>query len=264
MKCCHKIALISALSATLGGCGGGGGFYTAPADPAPNASPGGIWKGTSSSGVSLIGLVTEAGKAYFVDINGGAQYFGTMSTSGSALSGTFTGYTPFGYTFSDGSTSETGTLTGTVDARNSMSFSLTTRTSGGAAGSDNVSLQFNSIYNQSSSLATIAGSYTESNGNALSIGSDGTITLTDTVDGSGCSVSGKVAIIDSKYNAYGVSFTFSGCTGNYSVLNALQFTGLATLDTTTSPVKLYVGADAQAGLNTGLDGVAETLIFTRS
>ena len=240
------------------GCGGGGDASSSGETQAQSASPGGIWQGTDGNGLQITGIVTETGDAYFLDSNG-TQYFGTVSTSGNNLTGSFTGYTEFGDTFTDGSTSGTGSLTGTVDARTSMSFSTTFTTAGGSTNQDNFALQYNQIYAQSSSLSTVAGTYTDaSTGNVLNIASDGSVSLQ--VTSTGCAVTGDATIINSQYNAYSVQFTYSGCQGGYSALNGVQFNGLATLNTSVSPEQLIVGADAK----TSTGGISLINTFNRN
>jgi hypothetical protein len=63
----------------------------------------------------------------------------------------------------------------------------------------------------------------------------------------GCVVNGTVSIIDSRYNAYRVQFTYANCTGQAVVLNGLQFNGLATLDNTQTPEQAIVAVTAKSG-----------------
>jgi hypothetical protein len=63
----------------------------------------------------------------------------------------------------------------------------------------------------------------------------------------GCVVNGNVSTINLSYNAYRVPYTYGNCTGQYAVLNGLQFSGLGTLDNTQTPEHLLVGASAQSG-----------------
>lgn len=127
-----KSALISVLIpvaflalASCGGGGGGGSSSSVP-DPPPvqNDSPGGIWKGTTSDGEVIVGLVTETGEFSFLQDNG-VQYFCNMSVSGSAVSSGFTFVTSVGATFPDGATFGGGSLTATIAERSTLNGSIT-------------------------------------------------------------------------------------------------------------------------------------------
>ena len=90
------------------------------------------------------------------------------------------GFAPAGTTFADGSVHGTGTLTGTVQERSTFTANTTFTTDGGAVDSGTVTLTFNAEYNQASSLATLAGNYTDSaTGAVVTIGADGTIFAQD-------------------------------------------------------------------------------------
>ena len=86
------------------------------------------------------------------------------------------GYTAAGTTFADGSTHGTGTMSGTVQARSSVQAATQFRTDNGSSTSDTLSLTFDSLYNTPSSLAAIAGNYTDANtGTPITISSSGTV-----------------------------------------------------------------------------------------
>lgn len=122
---CSMIIPIASLA--LISCGGGS---SSPAAAPKNASPGGIWKGTTSGGQVLVGLVTETGEFNFLQADG-AQYFCNMVVSGNSVSAGFTGITQVGTTFPNGSTSGTGTLTATITERSTLAGSVTFATAGG-------------------------------------------------------------------------------------------------------------------------------------
>src|SRR5262245_62695809 len=123
-----------ALVVALAGCGGGGGGdglsvpIPQPEPPAPEASPGGVWQGTSSTGVGVVGLVSESGRFHFIQ-DDGAQFVGRLTTSHGELSASFVGYVPFGEKFSDGSTTGVGSLSGNLDERSSISADISFTTS---------------------------------------------------------------------------------------------------------------------------------------
>jgi hypothetical protein len=118
-----------------------------------------------------------------------------------------------------------------------------------------LSLSFNSLYNTASSLATISGNYTDpSSGDVIAINSNGAITWQDPA--TGCVGNGTVSIIDATYNAYRVQFDYANCTGQAAVLNGVQFSGLASLNTTASPQQAVAGVTGQAG------GVTYSIVIT--
>jgi hypothetical protein len=237
-----------ALAGCGGGGGGGGSSPTAVTPTVPtNASPGGVWNGTDqATGLALVGLVTETGEFHFIRSDD-TQYFGTLTTSGNNVSGNLTGVTAVGYVFPDGSTTGTGTYTGTVQARSTLNGSVRFTTQRGETATGNSTLSFNSVYNQSSSLAKIAGNYRDLDTNAvINLSSNGVIFSQDPV--TACIVNGVVTVINSSYNAYRVEYSFTGCRSPYTRLNGTTARGLATLDTTTSPNRAVIGVvNASAG-----------------
>jgi hypothetical protein len=236
------------LCACGGGSSGGGGSTT-------NASVGGIWAGTDPvSGLEIVGLVDEAGEFHFIRSDG-AQYVGNASVSGNSVTASYDGYTPLGSAFPDGSTHGTGTLSGTVTERVSISGTTQFMTAAGSSQGGALSLSFNSLYNTPSSLATISGNYTDpSSGDVISINGDGAITWQDPA--TGCLGNGMISIIDATYNAYRVQFDYANCTGQAAVLNGVQFSGLAALDTTGSPQQAIAGVTGTAG------GVTYSVVIT--
>lgn len=260
MRSIWKLGL-TALAGTLVACGGGGGgsSNTPPPPPPPvNASAGGIWEGTTSDGAEIFGLVTETGEFHFLQ-DDGVQYFGTVTTSQNAVTANFTGVTEFGTAFPDGSTSGTGTLTGTVQARVSLSGTSNFRTSLGNTNVSTVPLTYNAIYDRDSSLATIAGNFTETTtADVVSINANGVAFMQDPL--SGCVINGTVSIIDGRFNAYRVQYTYSSCQGQYAVLNGATFRGLAALNNTVVPEQLVVGATGTVGTT----GVSAIFIFART
>jgi hypothetical protein len=149
--------------------------------------------------------------------------------------------------FPDGSTTGTGTYTGTVQARSTLNGSVRFTTQRGETATGNATLSFNSVYNQSSSLAKIAGNYRDLDTNAvINLSSNGVIFSQDPV--TACIVNGVVAVINSSYNAYRIEYSFTGCRSPYTRLNGTTARGLATLDTTTSPNRAVIGVvNASAG-----------------
>jgi hypothetical protein len=239
------LSVLLSLLALSGGCGGGGGSSNAPPPPA-NASPGGIWAGTSSIGVTILGLVTENGEFHFLQ-DDGIQYFGTVNTSQNALSANFTGVTQIGTTFLDGSRTGTGTLTGTVQVRRSMSGSSTFRTALGNSNTSTITLTYDALYERDSSLATIAGNYRDPTTNAvINVNSNGVVFSQDAV--TGCIINGTISIINATFNAYRLQYSFSSCRAPNTILNGTTANGLGTLDNTVAPERAIIGVvNATAG-----------------
>jgi hypothetical protein len=242
-------------AALLSSCGGGGGYGGGGPNP-QNASPGGIWSGTDSDTPlqQLTGIIDESGHMRFIRADG-IQYVGTAMTSGNSISANFDGYTPFGSSFSDGSTHETGTLSGTIDARVSITASTQSTTDKGSVANGTLTLTFDPRYDQASSFAAIAGNYTEagSSGTVVTIDANGVISSQDAT--TGCVVNGNATIIDASYNAYAVQATYANCAGAAAVLNGITFNGLATLNTSVSPVQLIAGVTGSGG------GVTYALVY---
>ena len=233
LRCAVSIAVL-----TIAGCGGGsgaGGNSNTQVNSPPlvtNASPGGIWRGASSaSGLQVIGLIDEAGEFHFIQSDN-VQYVGTAITSGSSVSANFEGFTQVGTAFPDQTTHGTGTVSGSIQQRSSLTLNTQFKTDGGTASTGTLNLTFDSLYNRTSSLATIGGNYS-SNGETVTVDSNGNVFAQDPT--SSCVTNGTVSIINATYNAYKVQFSYANCTGQYSVLNGLQFSGMAILDNTQSP-----------------------------
>jgi hypothetical protein len=238
MKNVVAFALLSLLVA----CGGGSDGQLTVVD----ASPGGIWKGMDPiSGLALVGLVDEAGNFHFLR-GDGVQYVGKASVSGNDLSASFDGYAPFGSVFSDNSTHGTGTLSGTVHERSSMSGDVDFKTDANSSSSGTLALTFDSLYTSGSSLAAIAGNYTDpTSGTTVSVTGAGDISSQDAA--TGCVINGTVSIINAAYDAYSISYSYGNCTGAAMALNGVQFTGLGALNTTVNPAQVIIGVTGKSG-----------------
>jgi hypothetical protein len=225
--------------------------------PNAPASAGGIWKGqmTAPSGATLptLMMVTEDGKFFSLannagtgcaDVAAGALTLIGDSYSGSANFGIITYAVGVGVqvdcAFSDGSVWGTAALTGSLVSRQTLTVTANDITTLGTAlpGTTGM-LNFDDVYNESSSLSKVSGNWYLSTNALLSIDSAGAIYSQDTVNG--CLVNGKVTLINTKYNAYAVSVTYSNCGASASALDGLTATGLMTVDDTIIPTTLYVG-----------------------
>jgi hypothetical protein len=264
-----RFAVLSSI--VLAACGGGGSDSSTSGSPATssaataptpvmNQSVGGIWNTqyTVASGANVgdtidgIAIATETGSFFFAGrntANGCATVgFGQLTANGIDLTGnetdaivsytTINGINPT-CTYPDGTTSASGLITGTLTQRSSFTITDSATTSSGAVlASDSTTWTYNQLYAQSASLASIAGNYSDG-GDILNINASGVIFEQDPA--SGCVLNGQVSIPNASYNAYEFSINFSSCTGTDAVFNGQTGTGLAYLDTSTSPATLNGG-----------------------
>lgn len=64
----------------------------------------------------------------------------------------------------------------------------------------------------------------------------------------GCVINGQVSIIDSRYNAYRVQYSYSSCVAANAFLNGTTMRGIATLDNTAPPDEFIIaGVTGTAG-----------------
>ncbi len=261
MKTFARFLSVLSLTAFCVACGGGGGGAVPNPPPVTNASPGGIWAGIDSDGDSVLALVTETGRFHFID-EFGNQGTGILSVSnGNDVTSDFQLVTEPGSTFPDGTTLADCTLSGTVTERQTMSVTANCTTTAGLQDQITVALDYQTIYDRDSSLATIAGLYDGGLGYVINIASDGTIFAQDSV--SGCVINGQVRVIDNAFNAYDLDVGFSSCTGQEAILNGTSFVGIGTLDNTVIPEMLIVAvvgdvAGTLASLVSSLERLSST------
>jgi hypothetical protein len=208
--------------------------FPMPIVPPTNAAVGGLWYGTTTiSGQGafyVLGMVAENGKAFFLQEDG-VMYWGTVRSSGNQLRATLDGAGLDGSPLADGSASGSGPVSGTIEARTSVSANATFTTANNSTTTSTISLEFDPLYNDDSSLALIAGDYLDATGynqGVLHIATNGNLTNTDPQNG--CVYSGRIAVINSAYNMYDVQISVSGCTGEDSISNGVTFRGLITYD----------------------------------
>lgn len=219
----------------------------------------GVWTGTDSvTGDTVIALINSGGLGTFIR-GDGLQFTGPVQVSGSTLVAAVVGYQDFGNTFSDGSTYGIGTLNGSVMTADSITASLSFTSNGGTAVSGSWSLTFQGLSNNASSDSTISGNYTDVvTGAVLSITSLGVMSSQNPANS--CVLNGSVTTHDTAHDLYEVSYTFGSCTSTYAVLNGVQFTGLATLNTNVSPAQITMAvigtstAGNQYGIVSTLNG----------
>jgi hypothetical protein len=230
------------LIAVVAGCGG-----SEPGTLVPAAtSPGGIWQGTDSgTGLQVSGIIDEQGDFHFIrsDL---AQFAGKASSTNDSVTASFEGYAQRGQTFEDGSTHGSGTLTGVLAPRSTLKVNYTFTTDLGAATNGTLDLSYNSLYDVDSSLAAIAGNYTDpASGDTVTVTATGVVSSQDPI--TSCVLNGQISLIDMRYNAYDVTYSYASCTGQSAALNGVQFNGLATLNNGQNPIQLVVAVTATSG-----------------
>ena len=247
----HQFATIMTASLVLFGCGGGSALDNQCGSGCANQTPtqglAGVWSGTDSlTGLAISGIIDESGNFNFVRADG-VQYVGTATATSDSLSANFDGYEPVGQTFSDGSTSGSGSISGSLSLRTSMQLTDQFTTAKGSSTSGSVSLTFNnwSYASGTASLTAVSGNYTdEASGDVVSITSAGDVTWQDPT--TGCVGNGTITVTNPNNSVYQVQFSYENCQGQYATLNGAQFTGLAALNTSVSPVQAIVGVTGQA------------------
>jgi len=242
----------------LSGCNGSGSDLTdsssSSSGTSSNQSAAGLWTGTdSNSGLALTGIVNAAGSADFIRSDG-VQYVGTVQIAGSSLVATLDGYTQFDTQFSDGSISGVGSLNATVSTGSSISGTLSFTTSGNTASSSSWTLSYDALYTDGSSLSAISGNYSDSStddpssGATVSISGAGVLSAQNSSDD--CVLNGQVTAPDTSYDLYQVSYSLSNCSGAEAVLNGIEFTGFAILNTGVSPQQVVIGVSGKNSAGT--------------
>lgn len=223
--------------------GGGGGDFAPPPPPVTNASPGGFWIGTDSSGGDILAVVTETGRFHFLTLADLSQGSGILSVSnGNNVNGNFQLVTQLGRVFADGTTLADCTLAGTVTERQTLTVTVNCTTTLGLQQQSTATLSYDNGYDRDSSLATIAGNF-QGISAVLNITSGGVIFSQDAA--TGCVINGQVNIIDAAYGAYDFGFTYGNCLGQAAILNGSSFSGIAALDNTVNPEALIVTATGE-------------------
>jgi hypothetical protein len=221
-----------------------------------NASATGLWSGTDSvSGLTVTAFINSAGQSTFIR-GDGLEFVGTAQVSGNTLAVTVDGYSNFPANFSDGSNYGIGTLDGTVTTASTLTATLTFTTNDNTAISGTWSLNYQALSSSGSSDAAVSGNYTDTvTGAVLSITSAGVMTSQSA--NNGCVLNGSISTGDTTTDLYEVAYSFADCTAPYAVLNGVQFTGLASLNTTVSPPQLTMAVTGAS--STAKYGVVSTL-----
>jgi hypothetical protein len=253
-----RIVTVTTLALAMVSCGGNGLSSSSTSTTITNASAAGIWVGTdSASGLALTGIINAAGLADFIRSDG-TQYIGTVQVSGTALAVALDVYTQFGTQFADGSTYAVGTLNATLSTADSISGSVAFTTSANSTVDSTWSLTFSTLYNNASSLSVISGNYSDAStgdpldGATVSISGSGALTAQSAT--TGCVMNGQISTANTSNDAYEVSYTLENCTGANAVLNGIELSGLAVLNSSVSPVQIVLGAKGQSsgGTNYGV------------
>jgi hypothetical protein len=124
-----------------------------------------------------------------------------------------------------GSVQGSVTMLATLTERAQLSGSLEFRGNQGDIESATFTLEYDPVYEKSSSLSLLAGTYLNS-GHTMVVDSAGSVLFTSTV--TNCVHQGVAQRAD-QYNAYQLDLLASSCTGNYEFLNGTISTGLAFL-----------------------------------
>jgi hypothetical protein len=235
----------------------GAGSDSSSSSTATNQSAVGVWGGTDSiTGLNVSAIVNSAGQAAFLRSDG-VQFVGTVQITGSTLAVAVDGYANFGATFSDGTTTGVGTLSGTVSTGSSMTANLSFTTSGNTTMTGDWTLSLQSLTNIGSSLGAVTATYTDgSTGATVSIDGLGDVNSQDPT--TSCVLTGTISTNDTAYDIYQINFTYKSCTGSYAVLNGIQLSGLAVLNTGVSPTQLVYavagqGSSGQYGITSYLN-----------
>jgi hypothetical protein len=236
--------------------GSGGGSTTVN----PEIAVEGLWTGTDSvTLLTVTGIVDGTGKAVFIRADG-LEFSGTLQVSGSNVAGEVDGYASYGSTFSDGSTFGVGTLSGNVTASETLDLALDFNTSAGTNIAPTWNLSFLTLSTSGATLDKISGTYTDAvTGAAVSISTDGVLFAQSASNGwTGCVINGTVTVPDANYDVYDVTYTYSNCGGDWATLNGVSFSGVALLNSNSSPNQIIMGT---SGENTMGDdyGVITTL-----
>lgn len=206
-----------------------------------NASATGVWSGSDSqSGLGVTAIINAAGQGAFIRSDG-VLFVGTVQVSGNTLAVTVDGYSDFPTNFSDGSNYGIGTLNGSVTTASTLTGTLSFTTTDNTSITGDWSLDYEALSTAGSSTSMVSGNYTDTaTGAVLSITSTGVMTSQN--GSNGCVLNGSISTADATTDVYEVAYSYADCTGADAVLNGVQFTGLASLNTGLSPVQLSMAA----------------------
>lgn len=195
----------------------------------------GFWVGTSSAGFDAGVAVLENGETWGIYSYGSTIYgalLGSTTSSGNSLNGAGSDYNIPARTVTQ------GTYSGTVTPKTSIAIT--------SSGGGTFNGTYRSLYDQSPSLASLAGTYSGYGVSGTSTTQYTTVTVSPAgvvssgLQALGCTASGSVAPRASGKNVYNLSVTFAGI--NCALGDGTTTTGIAILDTTVTPGRLYAVA----------------------
>jgi hypothetical protein len=209
-----RLLPVLVLAGVAGGCGGGGDDDEGGGGFGGGADASGIWLGNidvdgGPQNVNAVLIVRSNGTVYMdTDIG---LLVGTGQTSGNAFTAGTDGYS-YNLGFPDGADFS---LTGTVATGDSLTGAFS-----GAGQSGTFDFDFNTALSAlPAALPTVAGTYSaelairdDVTPVSVTIESDGDMTGS----GGGCSLTGKVNVLDSTRNVYSWNATLTGCEANGS------------------------------------------------
>ena len=227
--------LVTALAAA--GCGHD--HYYCCGGPS-GADPSGIYEGSLTDTVTqqttpAVAVIDENGDGRMMAQSGTYYRFNQVNTSGYSV---FSNVLVFP---GNGSTIQ-GSLNG---ALTQAGLSATIKASG--SDTQSLSLNFDNNYFLSSSLPTLAGSWTYTSSSFslnLSIQSGGAFTGTDS---NNCTYSGYFNLVDPQYNAYSENFTLTCGTASSSYFGLSYFIPAAGTDSNATPAMINFLADDNNG-----------------
>ena len=222
MRLTPVLCVASMLLAACGG-GGGGASQTPPSSappgststpPAQTQSIGGIWHlfTTVPAGAATM-FIAEDGNMRIMD-TGLAFGAGAAIVNGvDELSGSYQARGIQPTPASPPAQTRSCTFEGKVVERVSMQLAIHCTDTAGAATDQNATFLYDASYASPSSLEAISGNYTlpfAAQTNSLTIAKDGSI-FGVYHNGQQCTVNGRVAIIDARFNLYRFELLFSSC-----------------------------------------------------
>ena len=213
-----------------------------PPPPPLNELPGGVWNGTRPSGTSIIVLISESGKLRVVDPFGNQGFGQVRMDNVTEISADYHLAPPFGGSLIDGSDSATCRFDGTVEERVSIDYDVSCLTSLGETFGGSVLLTYDPAYDMDSSLARIAGNY-DVQGEVLTIDVDGVLFMQSSQ--SGCVWNGRVGLMHTDWNLYGMTATSENCQGAFAPIAGASWDGMVTILTAPGAEALVGGITAE-------------------
>jgi len=230
-------ALFLVTTLAVAGCGHDHCYYCGGSY---GADPSGIYEGSLTDTVTqqttpAVAVIDENGDGRMMAQSGTYYRFNQVNTSGYSVSSSVSVFPGNGSTIA-------GSLNGTL-TQAGLSGTLT------ASGSDaqSLSLNFDNNYYLSSSLPTLAGSWTYTGSSFslnLNIQSSGAFTGTDS---NNCTYGGYFNLVDPQYNAYSENFTLTCGTASTSYFGLSYFIPAAGTGSNATPAMINFLADDNNG-----------------